>query len=72
MKTKLIHALHIHKAHLRGGPEDLRDELENAKRVPFGEMSSAAYTVIAHCWSDKLDGPWPPASDDVVMGVIAP
>ena len=72
MRIKLVHAIHIHRAYLKDGPSDLQEELTNEKRVPFSEMSSAAYAVIARCWSDKLDGVWPPAADDVVVGVVGP
>ena len=70
MRPKTVRAIHVSNAYLRGAPDDLKEELQNEKKVPFSEMSSAAYAVIARCWSDKVDGAWPPAADDVRVGVF--
>lgn len=63
---KTIHCLTIPKS-ISGA--DLREQLENADRVEFREMSAEAVEAIGSLWDRALDGAWPPSPYSVVVGV---
>ena len=66
---KRTHCLSIPKSAFRGGPKDLKEQVENADRVEFGSMSAEAVEVFRAQWDPKLDGTWPPSQYSVIVGI---